>query len=303
MPRGRLTPHDTRLTQTPREGAGWTGREGVSGTVGPMAEHDPRSSDPRSSDPLNFGGKAVIVTGGARGIGRVIAETFLTAGADVVICGRNEPEQLPAAGGRDAVFVAADVRDPDRVDALVAATVDRFGRLDVLVNNAGGSPPADTATASPKFTTAILALNLVAPLTCAQRAYAVMKDQPGGGVIINIGSVSGSRANPGSAAYGAAKAGLVNLTQTLGLEFAPRVRVVCVTAGMVITEESHLFYGDEAGIAAVGATVPLGRMADPSDIADVCLFAASPLARYITGEQIIVHGGGEKPAYRDAATS
>ena len=106
----------------------------------------------------------------------------------------------------------------------------------------------------------------------------------GGGVIINIGSVSGSRANPGSAAYGAAKAGLVNLTQTLGLEFAPRVRVVCVTAGMVITEESHLFYGDEAGIAAVGATVPLGRMADPSDIADVCLFAASPLARYITGE-------------------
>jgi len=259
--------------------------------------------DPLNADPLNFAGKVVIVTGGARGIGRAIAETFLAAGADVVVCGRNEPERPPAAGGRDAVFVAADVRDPDQVDAMVAATVDRFGRLDVLVNNAGGSPPADTATASPKFTTAIIALNLVAPLTCAQRAYAVMKDQPGGGVIVNIGSVSGARPNPGAAAYGAAKAGLVNLTQTLGMEFAPSVRVVCVTAGMVVTEEAHLFYGDEAGIAAVGATVPIGRMADPSDIADVCLFAASPLARYVTGEEIIVHGGGEKPAYRDAATT
>jgi NAD(P)-dependent dehydrogenase (short-subunit alcohol dehydrogenase family) len=254
-------------------------------------------------DPLDFTGKVVIVTGGARGIGRVIAETFMAAGADVVICGRSEPEELPTAAGRTAVFAPADVRDPEQVDALVATTTDRFGRLDVLVNNAGGSPPADTATASMKFTNAILALNLVAPLTCAQRAYAVMKDQPGGGVIVNIGSVSGSRANPGSAAYGMAKAGLVNLTQTLGIEFAPSVRVVCVTAGMVVTEQSHLFYGDDAGIAAVGETVPLGRMADPSDIADVCLFAASPLARYVTGEQIFVHGGGEKPAYRDAANT
>jgi NAD(P)-dependent dehydrogenase (short-subunit alcohol dehydrogenase family) len=253
-------------------------------------------------DPLDFTGKVVIVTGGARGIGRSIAETFLTAGADVVICGRTEPEALPAGGGREAVFVSADVRDPEQVDALVTTTTDRFGRLDVLVNNAGGSPPADTATASAKFTSAILALNLVAPLTCAQRAYAVMKDQPSGGVIVNIGSVSGTRPNPGSAAYGAAKAGLVNLTQTLGIEFAPSVRVVCVTAGLVITEQAHLFYGDATGIAAVGETVPLGRMAEPSDIADVCLFAASPLARYVTGEQIIVHGGGEKPAYRDAAS-
>jgi NAD(P)-dependent dehydrogenase (short-subunit alcohol dehydrogenase family) len=263
---------------------------------------NPREADLPGFGPLDFTGKVVIVTGGARGIGRAITETFLGAGAEVVVCGRNEPDDLPTADGRKAVFVAADVRDPDQVDALVTATTKRFGRLDVLVNNAGGSPPADTATASPKFTTAIIALNLVAPLTCAQRAYAVMKDQPEGGVILNIGSVSGNRPNPGSAAYGAAKAGLVNLTQTLGMEFAP-IRVVCVTAGLVITEQAHLFYGDEAGIAAVGATVPLGRMADPSDIADVCLFAASSLARYITGEQIMVHGGGEKPAYRDAATS
>jgi NAD(P)-dependent dehydrogenase (short-subunit alcohol dehydrogenase family) len=252
-------------------------------------------------DPLDFSGQAVVVTGGCRGVGRGIAERFLAAGADVVICCRHEPESLPSAGGRDAVFVAADVRDPEAVARVVQATTEGFGRLDVLVNNAGGSPPADTATASPKFTTAIITLNLIAPLVFAQAANAVMQEQPGGGVILNIASVSGTRANPGSAAYGAAKAGLINLTRTLGVEFAPKVRVVCVTAGMVVTEQAHLYYGDEAGIAAVGATVPLGRMAETGDIADVCLFAASPLARYITGEQIIVHGGGEKPAYLGAA--
>jgi NAD(P)-dependent dehydrogenase (short-subunit alcohol dehydrogenase family) len=252
-------------------------------------------------DALDFAGKVVVVTGGGRGVGRGIAERFLEAGADVIVCGRNEPDSLPAVDGREAVFVPADVRDPDQIDAVVAAAMDRFGRMDVLVNNAGGSPPADTATASPKFTTAIIALNLVAPLVFAQRANAVMQAQPDGGVIINIASVSGTRPNPGSVAYGAAKAGLINLTQTLGVEFAPKVRVVCVTAGMIVTEQSHLYYGDDAAIAAVGATVPLGRLADPSDIADVCLFAASSLARYVTGEQIVVHGGGEIPAYIDAA--
>ena len=252
-------------------------------------------------DPLDFSGQVVIVTGGARGVGRGIAERFLDAGADVVICGRTEPESLPGAAGRTAVFVAADVRDADQIDSVIATTTERFGRLDVLVNNAGGAPPADAATASPKFTTAIIGLNLVAPLVFAQRAFAVMREQDSGGVILNIASVSGTRANPEGVAYGAAKAGLINATQTLGVEFAPKVRVVCVTAGMVRTEQAHLYYGDEAGIAAVGATVPLGRLADPSDIADVCLFAASNLARYVTGEQIVVHGGGESPTYRDAA--
>jgi NAD(P)-dependent dehydrogenase (short-subunit alcohol dehydrogenase family) len=253
------------------------------------------------NDPLDFTGKVVLVTGGGRGVGRGITETFLRAGADVVVCGRTTPESLPAAGHREAVFVEADVRDAEQVDALFATVRDRFGRLDVLVNNAGGSPPADTATASPRFTSAIIALNLVAPIVCAQAAYAVMKGQPEGGVIVNIASVSGTRANPGSIAYGAAKAGLINITKTLGVEFAPEVRVVCVTVGMVVTEQAHVFYGDDEGIAAVGATVPMGRLADPSDIGDACLFLSSPLARYITGEQLVVHGGGERPAYIDAA--
>jgi NAD(P)-dependent dehydrogenase (short-subunit alcohol dehydrogenase family) len=253
------------------------------------------------ADPLDMSGNVVIVTGGCRGIGRGIAERFLDAGADVVVCCRHEPEMLPRSGEREAVFVAADVREPEEIDKVVGFTTNRFGRIDVLVNNAGGSPPADSATVSPKFSTAIITLNLVAPLVFAQRANAVMQEQPEGGVVINIASVSGIRPSPGTAAYGAAKAGLLNLTQTLAVDYAPKVRVNAVTAGLVKTEQSHLFYGDEDGIAAVGATVPLGRMAEPADVADVCLFLASPLARYVTGESIVVHGGGERPAYMDAA--
>jgi NAD(P)-dependent dehydrogenase (short-subunit alcohol dehydrogenase family) len=254
-------------------------------------------------DALDMSGRAVIVTGGCRGIGRGIAERFLEAGAGVLVCCRHRPESLPGAGGREAAFVEADVREAEEVDRVVAAALDRFGRIDVLVNNAGGSPPADSATASPKFSAAIITLNLVAPLVFSQRVNAVMQDQETGGVIINIASVSGTRPSPGTAAYGAAKAGLINLTQTLAVDYAPRVRVNAVTAGLVRTEQSHLFYGDDDGIAAVGATVPLGRLADPSDVADVCLFLASPLARYVSGESITVHGGGEWPAYLSAARS
>jgi NAD(P)-dependent dehydrogenase (short-subunit alcohol dehydrogenase family) len=253
------------------------------------------------ADPLDLSGRVVIVTGGCRGVGRGIAERFLAAGSDVVICCRHEPETLPRAQGREALFIAADVREPEEIDKVTGFATNRFGRIDVLVNNAGGSPPVDSATAPPKFSTSIITLNLIAPLVFAQKANAVMQQQPEGGVIVNIASVSGIRPSPGTAAYGAAKAGLLNLTQTLAVDYAPKVRVNAVTAGLVKTEQSHLFYGDEAGIAAVGATVPLGRMAEPSDVADVCLFLASPLARYVSGESIVVHGGGERPAYMDAA--
>ncbi len=248
-------------------------------------------------DDLRFDGQAVIVTGGCRGIGLGIATRFAAAGAHVLVCCRTEPESLPDG----IAFVAADVREPDQIDAVLDACAERFGRVDVLVNNAGGSPPADSATASPRFTAGIIALNLTSPIVFAQRANAVMQGQDSGGTIVNIASVSGVRATPNTLAYGAAKAGLLNATKTMAVEFAPKVRVNAVVVGLVVTEQAHLFYGDEQGIAAVGATVPLGRMADPTDIADVCLFLASPLARYVNGAEVLVHGGGEKPAYMDAA--
>jgi NAD(P)-dependent dehydrogenase (short-subunit alcohol dehydrogenase family) len=129
-----------------------------------------------------------------------------------------------------------------------------------------------------------------------------MEAQADGGLIINIGSISGARPSPGTAAYGAAKAGLANLTQTLAMEWAPRVRVNMITAGLVRTENADLFYGDSAGVARVAATVPMGRMAVPTDIGDACVLLASPLARHITGANLVVHGGGERPPFWEAAT-
>ena len=254
-------------------------------------------------NPLDFSGKAVIVTGGGKGIGRGITEQFLAAGAEVLFCGRNEPETLPHAGGREAHFISCDVREYEQIQRCVDVAVQRFGRLDVLVNNAGGAPYAEAATVSPRFSESIIQLNLIAPLNFSQAANRVMQQQESGGSIINIASVSTLRPSPGTAAYGAAKAGLVNLGTSLAVEWAPRVRVNAIVVGLTETEQAHLHYGDEEGIAAVGATIPLGRMAVPSDIGQACLFLASPMASYISGTSFAVHGGGEKPAFLGAANA
>jgi len=232
------------------------------------------------------------VTGGTKGLGRGVATAFAAAGADVLVCARNAPD---VAGPGD--FVAADLRVPEQAAGVVDAAVTRFGRLDVVVNNAGGSPTADAATVSPRFVEKIIALNLLAPFYVAQRANAVMQQQDGGGVILNIGSLSGQRPSPGTAAYGAAKAGLSNLTQSLAMEWAPKVRVNLVTVGYLETEEAELHYGDAAGVAAVGAAVPMGRMVRPDDVAAACLFLASPEAAFVTGADLAIHGGGEPPTF------
>ena len=253
------------------------------------------------SEAIDLEGQVVVVTGGGRGVGRGISERFLEAGAEVVVCSRSRPESLPAAADGQAAFVECDVREPERIEAAVAEIASRYGRLDVLVNNAGGSPAAESATASPRFSEAIVRLNLLAPLWFSQRAFAVMERQAEGGCIINVASVSGIRPSPRTAAYAAAKAGLLALTQTLAVEWAPKVRVNAVTAGLIRTEQAHLHYGDEAGVASVGATVPLGRMGEPRDVGDACLFLASPLAAYVSGASLLVHGGGERPAFLGAA--
>jgi NAD(P)-dependent dehydrogenase (short-subunit alcohol dehydrogenase family) len=153
------------------------------------------------------------------------------------------------------------------------------------------------ADASAKFSTKIIELNLLGPLSVSHHANAVMQAQERGGSIINVGSVSGRRPTPGTAAYGAAKAGVESLTSTLAVEWAPKVRVNSVVVGMVETEQSELFYGDEESIAAISANVPLGRLAKPVDVGWAAAFLASDAASYISGANLEVHGGGEPPHY------
>lgn len=246
--------------------------------------------------------RVVLITGGAKGVGRGVSEAFLKTGAKVVVCGRSEPDSLPEVEGNTAVFLAADVRKPEQVDHLFAALLQRFGRLDVLINNAGGSPYCLAADASPNLHEKIIALNLTAPLLLAQKANGIMQQQACGGVILSIASVSALRPSPGTAAYGAAKAGIISLTQSLAVEWAPKVRVAAVSAGLVRTENTHLHYGDTQGIAQIAGTIPAGRLAEPEDIGNACVFMASAEASYVTGSNLVVHGGGEKPAFLDAAS-
>jgi len=250
-----------------------------------------------------FAGKVVLVTGGTKGVGRGIAETFLGAQATVVICARNQPESLPGVDGRCAEFHACDVREAEQLQALVAQVVARHGRLDVLVHNVGGAPHADAATASPRFHEGVLRLNLFSTIHAAQAANAQMQQQDEGGVIVCIGSISALRPSPGTAAYGAAKAAILSLVSSLAVEWAPKVRVVAVSPGLVRTEQSHMHYGDDSGIAAVAATIPAGRLAEPGDVGQASHFVASQRASYMSGSNLLLHGGGERPAFLAAATA
>ncbi|HEU5476114.1 MAG TPA: SDR family oxidoreductase [Actinophytocola sp.] len=232
---------------------------------------------------LTLDGTVALVTGGVRGVGLGITRAFQRSGATVVTCARNAPAHPVAE------FVACDVRDPDAVGRLLDTVLDRHGRLDTLVNNAGGTPVAPAGTASPRFHTAVVGLNLLAPLLVSQRANEIMQRQESGGAIVMVSSVSATRPSPGTAAYGAAKAGLDNLTASLAVEWAPKVRVNALDVGPVRTERAESYYGD---VDAVGRTIPLGRLAEPEEVGCCAVFLASPLAGYVSGATLLVHGGG-----------
>ncbi|WP_459549022.1 SDR family oxidoreductase [Nocardia sp. X0981] len=252
---------------------------------------------------IDLSDRVVLVTGGVRGVGAGISRVLLAAGATVVACARRPADVAVEVDGRGIDFLPCDVRDPAAVAALIEEIVRRHGRLDHAVNNAGGAPYALAAEASPKFHTKIIELNLLSALHVAQAAHAVISAQEDGGSIVNISSLSGHRPSPGTAAYGAAKAGVDALTVSLAAEWAPRVRINSLVVGAVETELSALHYGDADGVAAVGRTIPMGRLARPADVGNAVAFLLSPLAAYISGATLQVHGGGEPPAFLSVATA
>jgi NAD(P)-dependent dehydrogenase (short-subunit alcohol dehydrogenase family) len=245
---------------------------------------------------LDMSGKVVLVTGGARGVGDGVTRTFLEAGAEVEICGRTTPQQLTELDGRSPHFSPVDVRDENQVNEWFDEIAKRRGKIDVVVNNAGGAPFVDFVKASARFHRKVLDLNFTAAALVALAAYPHLEDA-GDGVLLNISSISARRPSPGSAVYGAAKAGLESLTTSLAVEWAPRVRVNAISCGLVATEAAADHYGDDDQAALVARTIPRGVLADPLDIGAACLMLASPLAKHITGAVLRVDGGGEWPAF------
>lgn len=239
--------------------------------------------------------RVAVVTGGTRGIGAAIVRHLLAQGYRVATCGRSAPEAPIAADGREADFDACDIRDAEAVGRWIAAVAARHGRIDLVVNNAGGSPPADAATASPRFSERILHLNLLAPLHVSQAALPHLR--AAGGSIVNIASVSAVRPSPGTAVYGAAKAGLVSLTTSLAQEWGPQVRVNAIIVGLIETETAEMTYGTGQAQQRIAASLPLRRMGRGEDVAEAVAFLASPAAAYISGARLEVHGGGERPLF------
>ena len=238
-------------------------------------------------------GRVALITGGNRGIGLATAKRLAKAGAVVVVCGRSVVE-LPEG----IHFMACDVRDADSVKKMVADIVAQFGGIDILVNNAGGSPPAVAATASPRFSERVIALNLLAPIHCCQAVYETMQ-QRGGGAIVNIASVAAKRPSPGTAAYSAGKAGLIAYTNSLAHEWGPKIRLNSIIVGYIETENTENTYGNEAAQKAISANIAAGRLGKSNEIAEAVLFLVSDAASYVTGAELAVHGGGERPPFLD----
>jgi 3-oxoacyl-[acyl-carrier protein] reductase len=246
------------------------------------------------ADPFGIDGKTAVVTGASSGIGRAIAERFAAAGADVAICSREQDNVDPVADGiadsdrsGAALAVECDVTDRDAVDALVAATVERFGGLDVLVNNAGASFMASFDDITENGWKTIVDINLHGTYHCTQAAGDHLAE--GGGSVINLSSVAGQRGSPLMSHYGAAKAGVINLTASLSAEWADRgVRINCIAPGFVATPgvESQMgVTADEIDRSAVDRRIGLS-----AEIADVAQFLASPASSYVVGETITAAG-------------
>ena len=242
---------------------------------------------------FDFADQTAVVTGGSRGIGREICEAFAAAGARVFTCSRRPPETPYSS---DAIHCeSVDVRDPEATRAWLGRCAEPGGGIDVLVNNAGCAPAMDAATAQPTLINKILELNLNAPLILSSQVHEHMAGLEHGGSIVNIVSISSHRPTPTGFAYGAAKAGLMNATSSLAVEWGGRVRVNSVVCGLVETELTGEHYGDGETKQAIADAIPARRFARLEEIAHAVLFLAARDSSYVSGAALEVYGGGEWP--------
>jgi 7-alpha-hydroxysteroid dehydrogenase len=245
--------------------------------------------------------RVAIVTGAGQGIGRGISLGLADAGADVVLAARTEGDleevaEQVRARGRRAVIVPTDVTDEQALEHLVATTMEELGRLDVLVNNAGGAMPRAAMDTSEGFMARTFQFNVTAPLTLTKLAARQMVDSTGGGAVVNISSRSASMTQTMFVAYGAAKAALDRMTCNIAAELAPRVRVNAIDVGGVATRSLEVVLTDDALREEFVARTPMGRPGEPEDIACAVLYLASDAASWVTGKVFEVDGGTESPA-------
>ncbi len=237
-------------------------------------------------------GKTALVTGAAAGIGRECARVLHRLGCRVLLLDRDpRVEEVARALGppSEALAAVGDARQQETAQRAVEQAVKAWERLDILVNNVGGMHPAPALELTPRALQAALALNLESALWFSQAAARHMLAREGG-AIVNVASVAGIAAMPQGLAYGVAKAGLISLTRTLALEWAPKVRVNCVAPDLVLTETTQTWYPQEEQ-ERLARLVPLGRLAQPLDVAKVVAFLASDLASFVTGQTVVVDGG------------
>lgn len=245
---------------------------------------------------LDFTDRAVLVTGGSKGIGAGIALRFAEAGANVAVnynTSADEAEsvvsQINAMGNR-ALSIQADTTSPAEVEKMVAAAAESLGRLDVLINNAGLYPLAAVEAMSEDEWDLVVDTNLKGVFLCTQAAARQMKTQEEGGTIVNIASIEGESPAPLHSHYNAAKAGVLMYTQSAALELAPLgIRVNSVSPGLIWREGIEENWPE--GVEQWRKTAPLERLGKPDDVADACLFFASPASRWITGANLRVDGG------------
>ncbi|MNZ14117.1 Diacetyl reductase [(S)-acetoin forming] [compost metagenome] len=249
---------------------------------------------------FDFSGQTVLVTGGAQGIGRGIVEQFAASAAQVLIADLRQAEAEALAStlqqrGQRAHALGVDLAEPAAVEALVAGIDRQFGRLDVIVHNAGYFPLTDFACITPAILERTLAVNLGALFWLTQAALPLFERQ-GGGCVLVTSSVTGPRvAYPGLTHYAASKAGVNGFIRSAALELAPRgIRVNGVEPGMIRTPAMDNL-GDAELSSRIAGRVPLGRLGEPADIAGAMLFLASDAASYITGQTIVVDGGATLP--------